>query len=65
MMFPDANDDKQRAELRLAAQRAAAAGSGSGESARGIENSPNLNGAAAGMGRNLTSQTSSWSSQQR
>jgi len=65
MMFPDASDDKQRAALRLAALRAARASSGNGDSARGIESSPILNGAPAGMGRSLTSQTSSWSSQQR
>lgn len=65
MMFPDASDDKQRAALRLAAQRAATASSGSGDSARGIESSSIFNGSPANLGRGLTSQMSSWSSQQR
>jgi hypothetical protein len=65
MMFPDANDDRQKTALRLAAQRAALTSNGGGETARRIEPPLMFNAATPNMGRSLRSQAGSWSSQQR
>jgi hypothetical protein len=65
MMFPDANDDRQKAALRLAAQRAALESNGGGETARRIEPPLVFSGPTPIMGRSLRPQAGSWSSQQR
>jgi hypothetical protein len=65
MMFPDASDDRQRTALRLAAQRAGAAGNGVGEPARSSENPSAHTSAVSGVGHTLTMPMGSWSPQQR
>jgi len=66
MMFPDASDDKQRAALRMAAQRAARANSG-GDSAFRTENTSMLGSTVPDLASSdsLTSHVASWSLQQR
>jgi len=66
MMFPDASNDKQRAALRMAAQRAATANSGV-DSAFSTESTSMLSSTVSNLASSdsLTSHVASWSLQQR